>query len=146
MAAEEEPSKEFLEKLERGWKCILEQCFQLACENSMKEGKGMSIFKFLKRKDNESNCHYFYTKSESSTWDIIISKSPNGKSILEKYDPDSMILICVQIPIDSLFPNEETNGNIKLFYIDSKKEVLIKDKKDDKKSDTGLRKRNIPSN
>lgn len=136
---------EFLKKLERGWKCILEQCFEMACENSMKEGKGISIFKFLKRKEDNNNCHYFYTKSDSITWDTIISNSPDGKSILEKYDPDSMVLICVQVPTDSLFPNDETNGNIKLFYIDSKKEVSTKNKKDDKKiDDNGLRKRNIP--
>ena len=114
----------------------------------MKEGKGISIFKFLKKKEGDSNCHYFYSKSDTSTWDIIISKSIDGEKIAEKYDPDSMVLICVQVPINNhLIQDDETSGNIRLFYIDTKKEVSYDDEIQKEKKATlyteGLRKRDV---
>lgn len=143
----------YLKKLERGWNCVLEQCFDLVCENSMKEGKGISIFKFLKKKEGESNCHYFYSKSDTCTWDTIFSEISYGKKLLELYDPDSMVLICVQVPTnDHLIQDDETSGNVKLFYIDTKKEVPIEDEESKSKKSSsssnseGLRKRNIPQN
>lgn len=133
-------------KLEHAWKCIIDQYFSLACDVSMREGKGINIFRFLKKNDGESNCYYYYSKSDGCTWEDI--KKSSEEWLFNKYDPDSMVLICVQIPSDNVY-EDETIGNIKLFSIDGTKEILEREnmiiKKCEDKKNTGLRKRNIPS-
>lgn len=133
----------YLKKLNKGWECILDQYFNFACEQSMKEGKGISMFRFLKKTEG-CNCHYFYIKSENTTWNSIISSSPNSSLILEKYDPDSMVLLCVQVPSSTTLLDEESSGTIRLFYIDTKKEVSLEE--ENKKEviiESSLRKRVI---
>jgi len=140
-----------IKKLRRGWECIITQYFDLACDNAMKEGKGISIFRFLKKNEGDSNCHYFYSKSDTNTWNTIVNSSLYSKKLLEKYDSNSMIMICVQVPVGNSISGDETNGNIKIFSIDTKKEILLENSDDDDKKEVvlkneGLRKRNaLPS-
>lgn len=129
--------------LDKAWKCVIDQFFDLTTNTSLNEGKGVSIFKFLKKSEDGSNCHYYFSKADGIMWNSIIENSPQGKYILENYDPESMVLICVQIPTGDTLGNDETSGNLKLFYIDTKKEFSPFVKKSDEKKSEGLRKRNV---
>jgi hypothetical protein len=133
----------YVKTLERAWGCVTDQFFNLACDTALNEGKGVSIFKFLKKSEEGSNCHYFFSKADGVMWNSIIETSPQGKYILDNYDHESMILICVQIPIGDTLGNDETSGNLKLFHIDTKKEFSPQIKKSDEKKPEGLRKRNV---
>jgi hypothetical protein len=116
----------YLRKLELAWKCVMEQCFDIARNSSMEEGEGISIFKFLKKTEG-CNCHYFYSKAHGTTWDTILSSASEYKNIAKKYDHNSMVMICVQVPVSETLCEDETRGNIKLFSIDTKKEILLED-------------------
>lgn len=86
--------------MEKAWKCILDEYFSFACTKSMEEGKGVHVFHFLdeRRISHGCNCHYFYSKMGGSAWEDIVESSEENKKMLEKYDPDSMIFICIRIP------------------------------------------------
>jgi|LakMenE01Jun11ns_1017448.scaffolds.fasta_scaffold9846405_3 hypothetical protein len=131
--------------LERAWNCVIDQFFNLTCDTALNEGKGVSIFKFLKKSEEGSNCHYYFSKADGVMWNSIIENSPQGKYISDNYDHESMVLICVQIPVSDTLGNDETCGNLKLFHIDSKKEFSPSKKQEEKKSE-GLRKRVVKVN
>ena len=114
------------------WKLILDQYFQHVKKIAMEEGAGISLFCFLRTsKKNGSNCTYYYSGKNDAMWDTLINLSPDGKEIAAKYDSNSMVCICVQVPKgtttrrDSPSSGFNTIGNIKLFSIDTGKEVNI---------------------
>ena len=108
-------------RIARAWKCTLDQCFEKSKTTSEKEGPGLSIFKFLRSTKRDSNCHYLYTEKNGLMWKSIMDISPEGGKIQELYDPTTMTIICVKVPIG--LQGDKLIGNVKLFDSESKKEI-----------------------
>lgn len=110
---------------EKAWKCIIQEYFTFACEKSAVEGKCIHIFHFLedKKAAQDYNCNYFYSKPGGSAWGDIIEDNEENKKVVENYDPDSMILICIRVPHSHNCSHESVTEQLKLIYCDTKMEV-----------------------
>jgi len=109
---------------EKAWKCVIQEYFTFVCEKSAIEGKCVHVFHFLedKKATRECNCNYFRSKPGGSAWEDIIENNEENKKLVEKYDPDSMLLICIRIPMHT-HTCVTVDKQIKLFYCDTTLEV-----------------------
>lgn len=115
-----EISDQDLKKLTCAWKCILEQYRLMAKENSIKETKGMNIFK-MTLGNKEHNCEYYFAGEDC--WDIFLDNSPQKNEFLKKYDYKKMYCIVVSIP---MMTNKDIFiQKIRLFNFDTDDEIII---------------------
>ena len=82
--------------INRAWRCILKSEYMNKCQiTSSTHGGGISLFKFCGKE-----CVYHYVEENSTLWDILMNVMPTYQnSILGKYKPNDMYLICVGIPL-----------------------------------------------
>ena len=136
-------------RIKKGWDCILQQFFEYSKKNSIEQGPGINMFKFLRSsRDEKNNCQYLYAEKGGYMWEDIINSSPDKEFFQKKYNPVIMVAICVHVPIGD--NGDKTVGNLRLFDINTKEEFSLSmdKKKEDKKytsskDDCGLRKRII---
>lgn len=120
-------SHEEPQKLQKTWRLVVDQFFDHSLKIAESEGPGVSIFNFLKDEKNGSNCEYFYSLEKEEVWCNLLNSSPDGKLITENYNPDTMLCICVQIPVPD---SSDTIGTLRLFDKSTRKEVeLVHDDK-----------------
>ena len=113
-------------RVEVAWKLILEQYFEHAKKVAAQEGAGISVFRLLRApKKDVFNCEYYYAEKDGKMWNMLFSFSPDGKFLLEKYDSTRTLAICVQIPVG--VSGNSTSGNIRLFSIDTGKEIDLEE-------------------
>lgn len=124
----DEPDEATKNRLVLAWKLIIEQFYDKSKSVSSTEGPGISIFRFLRTGTNKSNCTYFYAEKDGPVWKMIMSESPDGRIMQNSYDSSKHILICVQIPLG--IHGDDTTGTMKLFDIDSGKEISEAPEKD----------------
>jgi len=110
-------------KIDLAWKLVLDQFFEKVKKDSIEEGPGISIFRFLRTKrEDDCNCRYFYTTKDGPVGKHIIGNS-DFKSKIDGYDNTKHVIICVQIPLG--FLGDETIGNAKIFDAETKKEIIF---------------------
>lgn len=98
------------------WKKIIDEYLSFAEEHSKKEGRGISIFKFLRvAKENGNNVDYYYGDYDSYIWKMLFEECPDTEKIQKVFDEDKMFMICVSIP----FGDVQTLDSIRLFEYDT---------------------------
>lgn len=111
-------------RLNSAWSSILSRdCnfFNKSKENSLKEGEGFSIYKFL-RPDNtrDYNCEYYYVEKGSTPYNVVISSFDKKDDFLKVYNYEKNFAICVCVP--EYETGEETVQQIRLFNFSDLKE------------------------
>ena len=135
-----------LKRLERAWRCILEQFSDRAQSMALERGVGISLFRMLRgdvgasgvhnaghnersgpsgthneRPHNAShNCEHYYAEKDSARWFSILTAVANT-NFIKTYDPETMYAICVSVPVGDV--GEESVESIKLFRYDTRMEV-----------------------
>ena len=116
-------------RLNNALDAITEQYTEKAVSVAGEEGPGISLFRFLPNlRKGKFNCDYFYARQSEYAYKKIMEWSPYGKLIEDTYDPNTMFLICVQIPTEE---EDGTTGNIRIFDVDSRKEIEFESKDDE---------------
>lgn len=118
----EELTKDQQERLELGWKCILEQFREHSKTNTQKEGAGMNIYRLLTATNAKgTNCEYYYAEYKTEVWTEISKHNPGLENL---YQPTKNYVICVQVPEH---PDDYNNtiGNCRVFNIDDDTEVFF---------------------
>lgn len=96
--ADSKISDEAEKRLERGWKCIIEnkEYMDMAqCERV----PGLNFFMFLRPGAADHNCEYYFVEKGGGMWDFIVAGIPDNfkTTVLSKYDPERMYLVSVCI-------------------------------------------------
>nr|QBK86431.1 MAG: uncharacterized protein LCMAC102_02260 [Marseillevirus LCMAC102] len=115
--------KETTIRLERAWKCILNQYKTHAEEMSKNKGPGINIYKMLRIPRQKFNCEYYFAKYKEMIWTNLMNYDPEGEKIRNLYDTMSMYVICIQVPLG--VQGNKTISNIKLFNFFTHKEVSL---------------------
>jgi hypothetical protein len=112
-----------LENLNKAWTCVLSQYRDLAKENSIKEGKGLNIFKMASKKEQKdnSNCQYFF--ANSAMWDLFLDSSPKKEDFLETFNPNNMYCVMVSVPLPGI--EVDTIQTIRIFKIENDEEIYF---------------------
>lgn len=121
---------ELIDKLEVAWKLILDQYSDKAKSIAKQEGPGVSIFRLLKKPrycegsvpNKEYNCEYYYAERGGNMWNDILKLSTKHTEIEAVYNPDTMVVIMVQIPTDAI--HDDTFGNIRVLTCDTMTDVI----------------------
>ncbi len=119
----EKEYREESQKLSRIWQLVLNQYGDYAMKIAKEEGEGIGLFNMKDAMDGDYNCEYFYDVKGGAIWINALKNSPDSTSILEKYNPKTMYMLCVQIPVHG-----EENlilGNIRLFKSDTREEIPL---------------------
>ena len=110
-------------RLVRAWECIATpEYLSKAQQNSLENGDGMSIFRFMKPKET-GNCEYYYADKGCVLWNTILEEMPNRHDFEKVYKSSSMYAVCVSVPIDE--HGEDTIQTVRLFLHDTNKEVTF---------------------
>ena len=116
MSTEEEPHPDIsIARLEKAWKCIIEEQLPRSQEASLQTGPGISIFAFRRpAPDQTHNCDFCYAEKDTPTWDMILNASPLKKEIETAYNSSENHLICVSVPCEG---SDEHVQTVKLFKL-----------------------------
>lgn len=123
------PSEETLKtlkRLDRAWQIIKNE--QNLLEKSkdvfLKEGEGMSIFRFLRPSGDQHtvhNCEYYYAEKDSAPWTMMLNAYPKKEELFKVYKKEEMYIICVSMPEYDY--GDDTVQEIKVFRLVDNSEV-----------------------
>ena len=111
--------------LDKIWECILQQYQKKSEDHSREFGAGISCFMILKNPDEETNCKYCYggRSEEEGPWSTFVLQSPNRKTFLSAYNPETNYAIGISVPAE-----ENLTASIKLFRFDTGEEIILPNK------------------
>lgn len=135
-----------LKRMERAWLSILRNegiskgivadsghrgLIDKAKQHSIDEGEGMSIFKFLRPRNDalsvslaarlDCNCEYYYAEKDSAPWSMMIQSLEDAKEDFLAAYGAATFAICISIPEHEA--GDSTVQQIKLFSLVDNKEV-----------------------
>lgn len=120
----QEGSNKTLKRLDRAWKAITLKeggLLEKSKTDSLKEGMGMSIFRFLRpSKNNERhnashNCEYYYSEKDSAPWTLMLNAYPRKEEFLEFYSKNVHNMYVVSVSVPEHEAGESTVQEIKIF-------------------------------
>ena len=107
-----------LHKLEGAWEEVINNHFDLVVNKSNEKGIGIGLFNFVKSSPTHSvSVQFCYSCLSDVEFGEILNKL--SKNVMEKYNPQTHILICIQIPCEG-----GTTGAMRLFNKITKEEVF----------------------
>jgi hypothetical protein len=135
-----------LKRLDRAWRCVMEQFSSIAQERSLESGAGINLFRMLRgdvggvgardASHNERhgpggthNCQYYYVEKDTMRWSSILaavsaastSADTDGGGFIKTYNPETMYAVCISVPVGDV--GEESIEALKLFRFDTSREV-----------------------
>lgn len=109
-------------RLYTAWDLIIDQFSDLAQQQAIKNGAGVTSFVMLPEStDRDHNCKMNWSARDSSFWNDILDSLNIRKAVSAIYDDKTMFIMHVTVP--KVSNREEYFGNIRMFKFETKEEV-----------------------